>query len=112
METALRLVAENDLAGDGRRESKRSRVMLAATMMTGAAEIAVVIRELSSSGAMITTPVAPCVGSFITLRRDAICFVAQVVWRDENKVGLQFRDQVDETALLIDLRRPGTVAAH
>ncbi len=112
MELALRLVAANNLVGQGRRECKRSRVMLSATMMTGAAEVGVVIRDISSSGAMITTPVSPCVGSYVTLRRDDICVVAQVVWQEGKKVGLHFRDRIDETALLIDLRRPGTVSAH
>ena len=112
MELALKLVAENDLTGQSRRECKRSRVMLSATMMTGAAEVGVVIRDISSSGAMITTPVAPCVGSYVTLRRDAICVVAQVVWQEGRKVGLHFRGRIDETALLIALGRRGTVSAH
>ena len=112
MELAFKPIAANDLAGLGRRECKRSRVMLSATMMTGASEIGVVIRDISSTGALITTPVSPCVGSYVTLRRDAICVVAQVVWQEGKKVGLHFRDRIDETALLIDLRRPGTVSAH
>ena len=112
MVAALKLISANDLTGCGRRASKRSRVFLSATMMTANAAINVIIRDVSSSGAMITTPVSPAVGSYVTLRRDAVCVLAQVVWRDGKKVGLRFQEEIDEASILVDLRRPGTVAAH
>jgi hypothetical protein len=108
MDAALKLVAESVAEGGApepsQRECRRSRVMLSASMRTGAADVAVLIRDVSASGAMITTPVSPAVGSYVTLRRDPVCVHAQVVWRDGKKVGLQFRDRIDEESLMISLR--------
>ena len=112
MAQVLRLIADNDVTGIGRRECKRSRVMLSAVMMTAAAEVAVVIRDISASGAMITTPVSPPVGSYVTLRRSEVCVVGQVCWTDGRKVGLSFRERIDEASLLVVIARPGHKAAH
>ena len=112
MALTLRLIADNEVTGAGRRECKRSRVMLSAVMMTAAAEIPVVIRDISAGGAMIASPVAPPVGSYVTLRRGAVCVVAQVAWAQDGKLGLQFRERIDEASLLVAIGRSGTVAAH
>ena len=113
MGAVLRLVTEAEAAPEApaeARQRKRSRVMLSAVMTTGAAEIPAVIRDISSSGALITAPVAPEPGSWVTLRRDPICVHAQVVWREDKKLGLNFRDSVDEAALLISLgKRPASL---
>ena len=112
MALTLRLIADNEVTGAGRRECKRSRVMLSAVMMTAASEIPVVIRDISTGGAMITTPVSPPLGTYVTLRRGAVCVVAQVAWAEDGKVGLQFRERIDEASLYVTVGRPGTVAAH
>lgn len=112
MAVALRIVADNDLLSDGRRSTKRSRVMLSAVMMTAAAEIPVVVRDISATGARISTPVSPPVGSYVTLRRGDVCVAAQVVWTEGRNVGLQFRERVDEASLLVVIGRPGTISAH
>lgn len=109
---ALKLVPANEVSGNGRREHGRSRVMLAAVMMTGAAEVPVVIRDISATGALIQTPVAPQVGSYVTLRRNVVCVVAQVVRQDGNRIGLQFRELIDEASLLVVIGRPMKASAH
>ncbi len=86
--------------------------MLSAVMMTAAAEVSVVIRDISANGAMITTPVSPAVDSYVTLRRGPVCVVAQVVRVDGRKVSLHFRELIDEDSLLVVIGRPGTVSAH
>jgi hypothetical protein len=86
--------------------------MLSAVMMTAAAEVQVVIRDISENGAMIATPVCPPVGSYVTLRRGEVCVVGQVVWQDERKLGLQFRERIDEGSLFVVVGRPGTRSAH
>jgi hypothetical protein len=109
---ALKLVAANEVAGQGRREYRRSRVMLSAVMMTGAAEVPVVIRDISSTGALLSTPVAPPECSYVTLRRGEVCVVGQVVRRDGNKVALHFREHVDEASLLVVIGRTRAVSKH
>ena len=112
MGLTLKLVADNDVVGVGRRECTRSRVMLSAVMMTAAAEIPVVIRDISSTGALVTTPVAPAPDSYVTLRRGNVCVVGRVVWREGRKVGLHFREQIDEASLLVVIGRSGLSSAH
>jgi hypothetical protein len=112
MVAALRIIVDNNVLAEGRREAKRSRVMLSAEMMTAAAKIPVIIRDISACGALITTPVSPPVGSYVTLRRGEVCVVAMVVWTEGPKVGLQFRERVDEASLLVVIGRPGTISAH
>ena len=105
MAAALTLVPNDTDLAASRRAAKRSRVMLSAAMTSGATEIPVVIRDVSSTGALIVSPVAPDVGSYVNLRRDPVAVVARVAWRDGRKIGLQFRGEIDESALLIALRR-------
>jgi hypothetical protein len=112
MTATLRLIVENEIRGDSRRQKDRSRVMLSAVMMTAAAKVDVVIRDISENGAMITTSVSPSVGSYVTLRRGAVCVVAQVMWREGRKVGLHFRDSIDASSLLVVIGRPGATSAH
>ena len=109
---ALKLIPANEVAGEGRRECRRSRVMLSASMMTGAADIPVIIRDISSSGAQIATPVAPPVGSYVTLRRNDVCVLAKVVRRDGPRVGLEFRERIDEDSILVVVGRGGFVSKH
>jgi hypothetical protein len=115
---ALKLVSANELVpanepfGESRRESRRWRVMLAASMMTGAAEVAVIIRDISSTGALISTPVGPPVGSYVTLRRGEVCVVGQVVRRGGDKIALHFRDVIDEASLLVVIGRSTARSKH
>jgi hypothetical protein len=114
MIAALKLVVDKEASTEAPvasteapRASKRSRVMLGATITHAAAEIRVVIRDMSAGGAMITSPVAPRVGSYVTLHRDPISVLAQVIWQRGQYVGLRFRDHIDEGLLLIAIgRRP------
>ena len=103
MTVALKLISSETL--DSRRNARRARVMLAAKMETDAGEIPVVIRDISSSGARIDTPVSPEVGSHVTLRREAIAVAAEVRWRKDGRIGLLFAGSIDEAALLIPVSR-------
>ena len=99
MTVALKLISSE--APESRRDARRARVMLSARMETDAGEIGVVIRDISSAGALIGTPVSPEVGSHVTLRRGAIAVPAEVRWRKDGRIGLLFAGSIDETALLI-----------
>ena len=82
-------------------------------MDTDSGEIGVVIRDISSTGALLVTPVSPEVGSHVTLRRDSIAVPAEVRWRKDGRIGLAFAGSIDETALLIPVSgtAPSTGAA-
>ena len=108
----LDLIAANAGFGESRRESRRSRVMLSAVMMSGATEVPVVIRDISSTGALISAPVAPPVGSYVTLRRGVVCVLGQVVRRGGDKIALHFRERIDEASFLVVIGRSVPMSKH
>jgi hypothetical protein len=85
--------------------------MLSASMMMAGTEVRVVIRDISATGALITTPVMPPEASYVTLRRSEVCIGAQVVWSRNGKAGLHFHERVDEASLLVVIGRPAKASA-
>ena len=109
---AIKLIPDFEVTGEGRRDCRRSKVMLSAIMMTGAAEVPVIIRDISANGALISTPVAPPVGSYVTVRRGVVCVLAQVVRQTGSRLGLRFRESIDEASLLVVLGQPALMSKH
>ena len=91
-------------AVDGNRAAKRARVLLAAKLEIGSGEIAVRLRDLSSKGALLECSQLPPVGAEVVFRRGATAVVARVAWAGEGRIGLEFRDQIDEHELLVQLK--------
>ena len=113
LRTALATNVANDEGFEELREAPRSRsVFLAADMQTGHSSFRVTIRNISSCGALIATPVTPPVGSYVTITRGMICVLAQVVRVDGREAALRFRQRIDETALLVAVGRPPLTSAH
>jgi hypothetical protein len=107
---ALRLAASNDEVPPSRRESERSRVLLAASVKNAFGDHAVKIRDVSSTGALIEAALVPPAGSRLLLSRGTISVMGTVVWTGSGKYGLQFHDSVDPAELLIPVvagKKPG-----
>ena len=92
----------------GKRGSKRARVLLAAKIRAGAAEIDVRLRDLSQKGALVEGKGIPPLGSDIVFCRGSICVPARVAWASDGRAGLEFAYQVDETEVLVQLKRTTT----
>ena len=99
--------AENFMqsAVGGKRAAKRARVLLTAKLETRTGEIDVRLRDLSRKGALLESAQLPPVGSEVVFRRGATAVSARVAWAGEGRVGLEFRDQIDEHELLVQLKR-------
>lgn len=100
--TDLALAAANDEDAIAcRRGAKRLRVFLKAAMTTASAEMPIVVRDISSTGALVASPIQPRIGSYVLFSRGGLSVRAKVVRKEGNLLGLQFQDQIDEAELLI-----------
>ena len=84
----------DQIEGDQRSVQHRSRVMLAATIVTSGFSVDVRIRNLSRSGALIEGDSMPPAGSTIEVLRNFQSVRAQVVWSKPNRCGVKFDEPV------------------
>ena len=94
-----------DSPGAGNRRAKRARVLLAAKLRVDSAEVDVRLRDLSQKGALIEAKCAPAVGSDVVFCRGSICVPARVAWVSEGRMGLEFAYMIDETEVLVQLKK-------
>jgi hypothetical protein len=95
-----------DVPVAGKRSAKRARVLLAARLRTGAGgEIDVRLRDLSPQGALVEGKSLPPQGSEVVFSRGSITVPARVAWIGEGRAGLEFAYAVDESEVLVQLKR-------
>lgn len=92
----------------GKRRAKRARVLLAAKLRIGASEIDVRLRDLSQKGALIEALNVPAQGTEVVFARGSLCVPARVAWSTEGRAGLEFAYMVDESEVLVQLKRTTT----
>jgi hypothetical protein len=97
-----------DVSVAGKRSAKRNRVLLAAKLQVGGAEIDVRLRDLSQKGALVECHTVPPAGSEVVFHRGSITVPARVAWAGANRVGLEFAYMIDESEVLVQLRRTTT----
>jgi hypothetical protein len=97
-----------DVAVAGKRQAKRNRVLLAAKLEVGGTEMDVRLRDLSQKGALIECQRVPPPGSEVVFHRGSITVPARVAWAGANRVGLEFAYTIDESEVLVQLRRTTT----
>lgn len=113
MKAKLALVAKHEVhAPLDRRQGRRIRVLLSATITYASSETRVTLREVSPIDALVDSPVWPPVGSYILFRRGPIEVRAQVVRRDGRNLALDFLEEVDESVLLISIGKPPLISRH
>lgn len=82
------------------RRAGRTHLFLVASVTCGRASVAVRVRNLSASGALIEAASLPPVGSLIALCRGELEAFGTIVWAEFGKAGLTFTDLVDVSAWL------------
>jgi hypothetical protein len=98
-----------DVSVAGKRSAKRNRVLLAAKLQVRGAEIDVRLRDLSQKGALVEChQTVPAAGSEVVFHRGSITVPARVAWAGANRVGLEFAYMIDESEVLVQLRRTTT----
>lgn len=96
------------LKGSQHPRELRRRVMIPARLRNGAQWTDACILNISSRGLLVHSPRGVPQGSTVELRRGEHVIVAQVVWRDGLRIGLQAEDRLpmDE---IISLDRAATL---
>ena len=89
----------------GKRSARRARVLLAARLRIGYSEIEVRLRDLSQKGALVECQSPPQVGEEVVFSRGSISVPARVAWAGEGRVGLEFAYMIDESEVLVQLKR-------
>lgn len=82
------------IEGSSTRRQPRSSMFLAAVMRAGSEQAPVRVRNMSASGALIETPIAPSPGTEVDLRRGALVARGTVAWSAANRCGLHFSSKV------------------
>jgi len=89
----------------GKRQAKRARVLISAKIRAPAGEIEVRLRDLSRKGALIECDVPLEVGSEVMFLRGSTIVPARVAWTAAKRVGLEFDYMIDESDVMVQLRR-------
>lgn len=88
------------------RRSNRSPVLLSAKVDFGGTEVAVILRNLSTEGALIEGSSLPGEGAPTTFKRNDLCVTGQIVWVEGRYAGLKFDRKLDREELLRQVPRP------
>jgi|SRR5579872_2672575 len=88
------------------RRSGRSPVLLSAKIDVLGAEVSVLLRNLSSEGALIESSELPREGATTTFRRNDLTISGRIVWVEGRFAGLAFDRQLEREELLRHVPRP------
>ena len=100
------------------RRSRRSNVLLAASIEASGASHAVKLRNLSSEGALIEGDDLPLEGSEVLFRRNELSVASRIAWVHDKQAGVAFKRPIPQEDVLrnipkpklrahVDYRRPG-----
>ncbi len=88
------------------RRSRRSHVLMAASIEAAGVAVPVKLRNLSTEGALIEGDQLPCVGSEVLFRKNELKLSGQVAWITGNRAGIAFDTMLDPEAVLRHVPRP------
>lgn len=88
------------------RRSGRSPVLLSAKIDVLGAEVSVLLRNLSSEGALIESSDLPREGVTTTFRRNDLTINGRIVWVEGRFAGLAFDRQLEREELLRHVPKP------
>lgn len=81
-------------------------MLLSAKISTGGTEVPVVLRNLSSEGALIEGTDLPVEGSSTVFRRNDLTIPGKIVWVEGRYAGVAFNRPLDREELLRQVPRP------
>ena len=105
------------------RRSRRSHVLMAASIEAAGIAVPVKLRNLSSEGALIEGDRLPSIGSEVLFRKKELHLAGHVAWITGNRAGVAFDRKLDPEAVMrhvpkprpqakLDFRRPGIKSAE
>ena len=90
----------------GNRRSRRSNVLLAATLELGATTFSVKLRNLSEHGALIEGPNLPIEGSEILFKRNDLNVPGRIAWVNGTHAGIAFSVTLSTQDVLQNIPQP------
>lgn len=96
------------------RQSRRSNVLLTATVEFSGQAVAVKLRNLSAEGALIEGPGLPVEGTEVLFRRNELAARSRIVWVDDRFAGVAFAQRLAPEQVLrhIPVPRPRIRPEH
>ena len=91
---------------DQNRRSRRSNVLLAASIETSGAAIPVKLRNLSTEGALIEGDSLPVEGSEVMFRRNELSVGGSIAWVHGKQAGVAFARPIAQEDVLRNIPKP------
>lgn len=88
------------------RRSNRSPVLLSAKLVAGGAEVAVILRNMSSEGALVEATTLPVEGSATVFKRNELSVEGRIIWVAGRYAGIAFDRMLEPAELLRNVPRP------
>ena len=88
------------------RRSRRSNVLLAASIEVSGASLAVKLRNLSTEGALVEGADLPVEGSEVLFRRNELSVKSRVAWVHGKQAGVAFKRPIPQEDVLRNIPRP------
>ena len=100
------------------RKTRRSNVLMSASLELSGTSLPVKLRNLSADGALVEADSLPVEGASILFRRGDLCVQGRVAWVKTRHAGISFANKLDPEQVLrhvpaprprvnADFRRPG-----
>ena len=100
------------------RRSRRSHLLMAATLEVAGRAISVKLRNLSADGAQVEGDQLPVEGTSVLFRKGELAIAGRVIWTKGRQAGISFAQKLETQAVLNhiavprprmepDFRRPG-----
>lgn len=100
------LLIMNDITACQNRKSRRSQVLLTATLEHGGSKQTVKLRNLSSEGALVESGRLPIEGTTVVFCRNDLCTRGRVVWVNGSFAGIAFEAKLDPSVVLRNIPAP------
>lgn len=96
------------------RRSRRSNVLMAASLESSGAATAVTLRNLSTDGALVEGEGLPIEGTAVLFRKKELRLNGHVAWVQDNRAGIAFDQKLDPDSVLrhIPTPRPRVQYSH
>jgi hypothetical protein len=91
---------------DQNRKTRRSQVLLSATIEYGGSTHSVKLRNLSSEGALVQNAKLPIEGTAVVFCRNELCTRGRVVWVNDIYAGIAFDAKLDPAEVLRNIPAP------
>jgi hypothetical protein len=92
------------------RRTRRSQVLMEASIEADGATVTVKLRNLSTEGALIEGDRLPSVGSLILFRKKELSLTGHVAWVTGSRAGIAFDSPLEADAVLRHVPSPRTKA--